>query len=217
MIFIVPDIKSHFDAQVKAGDKVGQSDIITDQLAKIIHDNKDAVISLLKDSRIELSGTATKDIATALADGLSRDEKFRKNIAALILSSDYQKISGAAGDIFSGGIIGKIKDTIADPAKQDSIKNVANGFIDLFGKGADKKEAAVSDIVDKTTGRKPAEAPKSYVALYATLGGVVVLGLGIWIYKALTKEKPDLKLGAGAPAIAAAGAVIPLVPLVPTV
>lgn len=198
MIFIVPDIKLNFQAAVKSGDSFSQSDILTDQLSKLINNKKNEVISLLQESGISITKKSTPAIAQALAEGLSKDATLRKKIAELMLSTDNEKLSGAAGDLITS-----IENSANNPSNQQVVTDISNSLLTLFGAGSDKKTTATTDVAQKAAAQLPAAAPGKYTATFAVLGGLLAVGLLTWVYRSYTKD-------GAVPGIAATGALIPL-------
>lgn len=198
MIFIVPDIKLNFKAAIKSGDSYSQSDILTDQLSKLINNKKNEVIDLLQKSGIAITKKSTPAIAQALAEGLSKDATLRKKIAELMLSTDNEKLSGAAGDLITS-----IENSANNQGNQQVVTDISNSLLTLFGAGSDKKTTATTDVAQKAAAQLPAAAPGKYTATFAVLGGLLAVGLLTWAYRSYTKD-------GAVPGIAATGALIPL-------
>lgn len=171
MIYIVKENQSNFNAAVKAGDHQATSDIITDQLSKLIAENPDDIVALLKENGHPVVSISYEAIAKALAVALSKSEKVRKQVAILIAINDKSNFSNLTANETKN-----LENLLKDPKTQNTIQQLAGSIFNLFAKDKEKSTKATQEVVDKTKAQaKPSK--KDYTPYY--VGGAIVLTIGI--------------------------------------
>lgn len=172
MIYIVRENKSNFDAAVKAGDHNTASDIITDQLAKLVSENPDDVVALLKENGLPAVNITYEAIAKALASGLTKSEKFRKQVAVLIAINEKSNFSNITAEEAKN-----IETFLKDPKTQNTIQQLNGSIFSLFGKDKEKSVQATQEVVDKTKAQAKPAKKTNYTPYY--IAGAVVLTIGL--------------------------------------
>ena len=195
MLFMKHNFVSNYQNADGAEDNNLKRDILISEIAKLIVNKPQKVISLLSESGYDVSaGISSEDLSVAVVSTLSRSEKFATLITEEILRSDLSfsqdgtkpnlgESLGSIALIISGigSIFGGKKRAEADKAKAEADKARARADSDKA------KASAEKSMIEKVMTLKLIQGKGANIALYIT-GGLLLVAVAVGVWYFLVKK-----------------------------